>query len=96
MVSSASEIAGSRPSPRGERPPGLFPFLHCDMNLVVNGETRSLPNGASVADLVRELGLEKAACAVEVNKHLVPKAEHPKRPLGDGDSVEVVTLVGGG
>ena len=66
------------------------------MTLVVNGEPRSIPAGASVADLVRELGLEKAACAVEVNKRLVPKADHPRRPLGDGDTVEVVTLVGGG
>ena len=66
------------------------------MTLVVNGEPRLLSEGASVADLVRELGLEKSACAVEVNKRLVPKHDHPLRPLGEGDSVEVVTLVGGG
>ena len=69
----------------------LFP-----MTLIVNGEPRSLPDGASVADLVRQIGLEHSACAVEVNKRLVPKADHPNRPLGDGDSIEVVTLVGGG
>ena len=66
------------------------------MMLVVNGEPRSLPEGASVADLVRDLGLEKGACAVEVNRRLVPKAEHPGRALDEGDAVEVVTLVGGG
>lgn len=71
-------------------------FLQFRMTLTVNGEPRSLPDGASVADLVRELGLEKAACAVEVNKRLVPKAEHPARALGEGDRIEVVTLVGGG
>ena len=66
------------------------------MTLIVNGEPRSLPEGASVADLVRELGLEKSACAVEVNKRLVPKASHSDRSLGEGDLIEVVTLVGGG
>lgn len=66
------------------------------MNVVVNGEPRSVASGASVADLVRELGLEKAACAVEVNKRLIPKATHPREGLRDGDRIEVVTLVGGG
>ena len=66
------------------------------MTLIVNGEPRTLPPEASVADLVRELGLEKSACAVEVNRRLIPKADHGKRSLSEGDSIEVVTLVGGG
>ncbi|HMN39310.1 MAG TPA: sulfur carrier protein ThiS [Phycisphaerales bacterium] len=66
------------------------------MTVVVNGETRPLPDGASVADLVRELGLERAACAVEVNRRLVPKGSHPTQTLQGGDTIEVVTLVGGG
>jgi sulfur carrier protein len=66
------------------------------MTIVVNGLNRDVPAGATVADLVRILGLEKAACAVEVNKSLVPKSKHPQQGLSDGDVVEVVTLVGGG
>lgn len=66
------------------------------MTLVVNGESRPIPVGASVADLVRDLGLEQTPCAVEVNKRLIPKRDHPGRPLAEGDRVEVVTLVGGG
>lgn len=66
------------------------------MSIVVNGEAKTLPAQATVADLVRILGLEKAACAVEVNRRLVPKSKHPQQALSDGDVVEVVTLVGGG
>jgi sulfur carrier protein len=66
------------------------------MNLVVNGEQKSVPENASVEDLVKALGLEKAACAVEVNKRLVPKSKHAEQRLSAGDRVEVVTLVGGG
>lgn len=66
------------------------------MHVLVNSEPRSLPENATIADLIRELGLEKAACAVEVNKKLVPKAKHADTRLADQDSIEVVTLVGGG
>jgi sulfur carrier protein len=66
------------------------------ISVTVNGEERSLPAGATVADLIRELGLSKAACAAEVNKALVPRKEHGSRKLSENDSVELVTLVGGG
>lgn len=66
------------------------------MTVVVNGEPRSLPDRAAVSELLRDLGLDKAVCAVEVNKKLVPKARHPEHALAEGDRIEVVTLVGGG
>lgn len=67
------------------------------MNVVVNGTPRTVPRGASVADLLREIGLrEGVAAAVELNGAVVPRAEHGARRLSEGDRVEVVTLVGGG
>jgi thiamine biosynthesis protein ThiS len=66
------------------------------MTVIVNGEPRTLSDHAPVSELLRDLGLTKAACAVEVNKALVPKARHTEHMLAEGDRVEVVTLVGGG
>lgn len=66
------------------------------MRCVVNGEAQELPDAASVAELLRLRGLEKSACAVEVNASLVPKREHAGLALAEGDRVEIVTLVGGG
>ena len=66
------------------------------VTLTVNGEQRDVPEGATVADLIRELGLGTAACAAEVNRQLVPRREHADRSLREGDVVELVTLVGGG
>ncbi|MBY0308215.1 MAG: sulfur carrier protein ThiS [Phycisphaerales bacterium] len=66
------------------------------MTVTVNGEKRTLPDGATVAALLSELGLGALPAAVEVNRRLVPKREHGARPLQEGDAVEVVTLVGGG
>lgn len=66
------------------------------MNVVVNGEEKSLPDGVTVAELIRSMHLDKAACAVEVNKRLVRKPDHPTAALAEGDVIEIVTLVGGG
>lgn len=53
-------------------------------------------NAASIADLLKELGLEGQAVAVELNQSVVPKRQHADQPLKDGDQLELVTLVGGG
>jgi thiamine biosynthesis protein ThiS len=66
------------------------------VTVTINGEKRTLPDGATVASLLAELGLSALPAAVEVNKRLVPKRRHTEQPLADGDIVEVVTLVGGG
>lgn len=67
------------------------------MKLTLNGEEYDLPGGdPTVADLVERMELGGRAVAVEVNRRLVPKREHAATALNEGDTVEVVTLVGGG
>lgn len=66
------------------------------MFVVVNDQSREMPDGATVADLLESLGLSDRPVAVEVNTKLVTKAQHPKCTLSEGDRVEIVTLVGGG
>lgn len=66
------------------------------MQLFVNGQPQEVPDGLTVSDLIARLGLDRSACAAEVNRELVPKREHSDRRLREGDRVELVTLVGGG
>lgn len=66
------------------------------MTITVNGETREVAEGGTVAELIEALGLAGAICAAEVNKAVVPRDERGRRRLADGDVVEIVTLVGGG
>ena len=66
------------------------------MNITVNGEELTLDAPCSIAQLVQERNLAEAACAVEVNRELVRRRDHPLHELADGDIVEIVTLVGGG
>lgn len=66
------------------------------LTIRLNGELRQIPSGCSVAELLKQLDVRPGFVAVEVNKQLVPRAQHPQHVLGSGDEVEVVTLVGGG
>ena len=64
--------------------------------LIVNGESRSLPDPLTVAQLLERLGYDRRRVAVEVNGEVAPLARHAEQQLVEGDAVEIVTLVGGG
>ena len=66
------------------------------MKIVLNGTEREVPEGATVTDVLAELGLKSEQVAVERNRELVPRAQHAATVVAEGDSLEVVTLVGGG
>lgn len=62
----------------------------------VNDEVRSLPEGTSLDALVRLLGLAEDRVAVEHNREVVRRNRWPEVRLGNGDRVEIVQFVGGG
>lgn len=62
----------------------------------VNGEERSVPAESSVSDLLAELGVPAGRCAVEIDRRIVPRSQHGERRLVQGESLEIVTFVGGG
>jgi len=66
------------------------------LSLTVNGEPRRTTAGASVAQLVAEIGLDPAKVAVERNGAIVPRGTLGAVALGDGDVLEIVHFVGGG
>ncbi len=69
---------------------------HEMLQIVVNGEPRMVSVGTTVAGLLSDLGLAAQQVAVEANREIVPRADHGDRVLADGDTVEIVTFVGGG
>ncbi len=66
------------------------------MHLTVNGAPREVPDGLTIRALLDHLGLTQGPVAVEINRDIVPRAEHAARSVADGDVVEVVHFVGGG
>jgi len=66
------------------------------MNIVLNGDTRQLPQSATVHDLLLQEQLLERRVAVEVNGQIITRSQHAAHPLRDGDVVEIVHALGGG
>jgi sulfur carrier protein len=66
------------------------------MTITLNGEKREVADGLTVEGLLRFLNIERRRVAVEVNEHIVKKDGYEATALKDGDSVEVVSFMGGG
>jgi sulfur carrier protein len=62
----------------------------------VNGAAADLPDGTSVADLVRERIDDRRRVAVARNGEVVPRAQWESTTLVDSDTVEVLAAVAGG
>ena len=66
------------------------------LSVTVNGEPRSISAGATIAAMLREIGIDPARVAVERNLAIVPKSTLADVPVEDGDQYEIVHFVGGG
>jgi sulfur carrier protein len=66
------------------------------MEITLNGESRRIAAGQSIADLVAELSLGGKRYAVERNGEIVPRGRHGETLLEAGDRIEIVVAVGGG
>ncbi|OOV87309.1 sulfur carrier protein ThiS [Oceanospirillum linum] len=66
------------------------------MNILVNGEPKTLPDQATLADLIIQMELTGKRIAVEVNAEIVPRSQHGETHLNENDQVEIVHAIGGG
>jgi len=66
------------------------------MKMTVNGESREVPEGTTVAQLLEELKIVPERVVVEVNLTILKRAQHATTVLHEGDQVEIVRFVGGG
>jgi thiamine biosynthesis protein ThiS len=66
------------------------------LTITVNGENRAANPGATVLDLLRELGLESGRVAIERNLGILPRPKWTETKVEAGDRYEIVQFVGGG
>ena len=66
------------------------------MDVIVNGEPRALPEGATVASVLADLDLPERGIAVALDREVVPRGQWDRTVLGDGARLEVVRAVQGG
>lgn len=66
------------------------------MTVIVNGQPKECPDGASLAHFIEYLQLKGDRVAVELNRSIAARNRWAETPLREGDRLEIVHFVGGG
>lgn len=66
------------------------------VTIQVNGESRGVGDGQTVAALLQELNVRADRVAVELNLEILNRNDFETRGLSDGDRVEILSFIGGG
>jgi thiamine biosynthesis protein ThiS len=72
------------------------PIRGTNIRITVNGDTREIGAGSSVADLLAQLGLHPHMVVVEHNREILERTKLSQAPVRAGDVFELVHFVGGG
>lgn len=66
------------------------------ITITVNGEPRDCPAGLELRDVLLHLGYQPDVVVVELNGKIYSRSQWAGRSVVESDSLEVVTIVGGG
>lgn len=66
------------------------------MKVMINGYEQDVRRSRTVLDLFAEFKLTGEGTALILNGEVVPRTDFATTPLGEGDDVEIVRMVGGG
>lgn len=64
--------------------------------MIVNGVEKPLTRPMTAQEYLEENGYQIARVAMERNGKILPKASFAETMLNDGDTLEIVSFVGGG
>lgn len=70
--------------------------MSAGIQIIVNGEPRTVPEGLGVQALLALLGLPATRVAIERNLEILPRTQWGETKIEPGDRYEIVHLVGGG
>jgi len=66
------------------------------MTITLNGEKKEVPGDITVIGLLEFLNIQHQRVAVERNEMIVKKDHYGTTALAEGDSLEIVSFMGGG
>jgi len=66
------------------------------MKVFLNGESKDIPDGLNLAQLLEHFDLPSQRVAVELNKSVVRRSDWAAVTVADSDTIEVIHFVGGG
>lgn len=64
--------------------------------ITVNGKTKTDYDEIPVAEMLEREGFDRSRIALEINGVIISKRDYNETLLHSGDSIEVVSFVGGG
>lgn len=66
------------------------------IEIVLNGEPRTAPEGQTVFGLLQQLEIDPARVAIELNRRILKQPLWAETVLHAGAEIEIVQFVGGG
>ncbi|HXH22959.1 MAG TPA: sulfur carrier protein ThiS [Dehalococcoidia bacterium] len=66
------------------------------ITLTINGKQRELAEEMLLPQLLEQLGIDRRLVAVAHNGDVIPRDRYDRVCLRNGDTVEIVRMVGGG
>jgi sulfur carrier protein len=96
MASDEQPLSGADASSQASIEGKLNGEAKGELEVEVNGESTTVPAGASVIDLLARLNMTGKRVAVAINRDVIPRSRHAEARLADGDTVEILEAVGGG
>ena len=66
------------------------------ISITLNGADMRVDSGLTLGQLVDSRGLERRMIAVEYNGEIISRLDYDETMIQDGDTLEVVHMVGGG
>ena len=67
-----------------------------NINITINGKTKSISGGISLLSLLKLLDINPEQVAIEYNRVIMDKNQFDSIYLKENDSLEIITFVGGG
>lgn len=68
----------------------------CDVELIVNGKTRTVADDATITRLLEELQINPLRVAVQLNERIIKRELYERTLLQAGDTLEIITFMAGG
>ncbi len=66
------------------------------MQIKINGKERTISDSATVTAMLKELNINNPMIIIELNRNVIKKNEYNNTILSPNDTVEIITLMGGG
>lgn len=74
----------------------MHPSATETIEIVVNGQKRTVPSGLALESLLGFLEVQPDRVAIELNREIVRRPLWNSTTIGSGDQLEIVQFVGGG